>query len=182
MAEAIALDYSQLEGCGNVYEAALQCATQHSVPTWNGWTSLVAQLRRYYPDDPAHSELQGSSAITAWSRELFHEVMEQVHGPGWEPASRPSAVRPRRPPRASYVAGARSGGLVASLVSSIDRRVRYPLALRLRWRQQQFLVKSGRPMLRVMDTLSQYQTPSKGSRQELGGGWGRLSCSHGCCQ
>ena len=46
MAEAIALDYSQLEGCGNVYEAASQRATQQSVPTWNGWTSLVAQLRR----------------------------------------------------------------------------------------------------------------------------------------
>ena len=29
MAEAIALDYSQLVGCENVYEAALQWAEQH---------------------------------------------------------------------------------------------------------------------------------------------------------
>ena len=43
-------------------------------------------------------------------RDLFQEIMEQVHGPAWEPARRSSAVRPRRPPRASYVAGARSGG------------------------------------------------------------------------
>ena len=83
---------------------------RHDSPTWNGWMSLVAQLRRYYPNDPAHTELRGSSSLAAWSRELFQEVMEQVHGPAWEPARRPTAVRPRRPPRASYVAGARPGG------------------------------------------------------------------------
>ena len=45
MAEAIAVDYAQLEGCETVYEPAFLWAEQHEVPTWNGWTSLVAQLR-----------------------------------------------------------------------------------------------------------------------------------------
>ena len=108
MSEAIALDLSQFEGCVDVRSAAFLWASRNETPTWNGWVSIIRQLRRLYPDDPAHSELYGASEISAWTNELFSEIMEHVYGLAWEPARRPGAVGPRRPYRA--YPGVRPGG------------------------------------------------------------------------
>ena len=37
-------------------------------------------------------------------------MMEEVHGPEWEIARRPTAARPRRPPRTYAAGGGRAGG------------------------------------------------------------------------
>ena len=57
MAEAITVDFTQFQDCETLYDAAYLWAEQNDIPTWNGWTSLIAQLRRRYPNDPAHSGL-----------------------------------------------------------------------------------------------------------------------------
>ena len=67
MTEAVEVDFAQLESCEDVASAAMLWASRNPTPTWNGWVSLMAQLRRYFPEDPAHADLAGSGPVTCFT-------------------------------------------------------------------------------------------------------------------
>ena len=119
MAETVELDFDELQDMQTVFEAAYLWAERNEIPSWNQWVSLISKLRRRYPDDPQFAGVQGRSAIASVSHQLLREIMDDVHGPGWELARRPGAHHPRRPPRerGSSRVGGPSGSLASAAVA-----------------------------------------------------------------
>ena len=120
MAETVELDFDELQDMQTVFEAAYLWAERNEIPSWNQWVSLISKLRRRYPDDPQFAGVQGRSAIASVSHQLLREIMDDVHGPGWELARRPGAYLPRRAPRER--GGRHPGGPGGSLVGAAVAR------------------------------------------------------------